>query len=174
MDKKLETLHKLCEALMEELEEYGKKIEKADGMSAGDLEAVDKLSHALKSVKTTIAMMEAGDEEGGYSERYMPYWAGGMSYAEGGRGGNRGGGGGQGGNRGGGGRGGSSNAGGMSYEGGNSYARGRNARRDSMGRYSREGGYSYADEFESALQEAMSAAPNEQMREKLRRMMDEM
>ena len=42
MEKKIETLHKLCEALIEELEEYSKKIEKADGMSAGDLEAVDK------------------------------------------------------------------------------------------------------------------------------------
>lgn len=79
MEKKLETLHKLCEVLTDELEEYSRKIEKSDGMSAGDLEAVDKLSHALKSIKTTIAMMEAEDE-GGYSERYMPYY-GGTSYA---------------------------------------------------------------------------------------------
>lgn len=81
MEKKLETLHKLCEVLTDELEEYSRKIEKSDGMSAGDLEAVDKLSHALKSIKTTIAMMEAEDEDGGYSNRgYMPYY-GGMSYA---------------------------------------------------------------------------------------------
>lgn len=155
MDKKIEMLHKLCEALTEELEEYSKKIEKADKMSAGDLEAVDKLSHALKSIKTTIAMMEADGGEDGYSGRYMPYW-GGMSYEggmsnAGGRGGN------QGGNRGGG-RGGNSNAGGNSYEGGSSYARGRNARRDSMGRYSREGGYSYADEMEDAKEEIREAA----------------
>lgn len=58
---------------------------------------------------------------------------------------------------------------------GNSYARGRmNARRDSRGRYSREGGYSYADDFHGMLEEAMMAAPNEQAREKLRRMMSEM
>ena len=43
MHEKIEMLHKLCAALMEELEEYSKKIEKTDGMSAGDLEAVDKL-----------------------------------------------------------------------------------------------------------------------------------
>ena len=143
MDKKVEMLHKLCEALTKELEEYSKKIEKADGMSAGDLDAIDKLSHALKSIKTTIAMIEADNGEGGYSGRYMPLR--GTSYADG-RGGNHG----------------SSNR-------GSSYAK-----RDSMGRYSREGGYSYADEFAAALEEAMNAAPNDQMREKLRRMMQEM
>lgn len=164
MDKKIEMLHKLCEALMEELDEYAKKIEKAGGMNAGDLEAVDKLTHALKSAETTISMMKARNGEDGYSGRYMPYWAG-MSYAEGG--------GGQGGNRGG-----SSNRGGNSYEGGSSYARGgrggRNNNPTGRNQYSREGGYSYAGDFETALEEAMDAAPNDQMREKLRRMMEEM
>lgn len=157
MDKKLETLHKLCEALMEELEDYSKKIEKADGMSAGDLEAVDKLSHALKSVKTTIAMMEAGDEggnsyRGGNSNRFMP-WYGGMSYEDG-RGGQGGG---------------SSNRGGMS-----SARRGRTNNPMGRNQYSRDGGYSYAEEeFEMALKEAMNAAPDEHLREKLQRIMDE-
>lgn len=145
MDKKLETLHKLCEALMEELEDYSKKIEKSDGMSAGDLEAVDKLTHALKSVKTTIAMMESEDGgEGGYSGRYMP-WYGGMAYADG-RGG----------------QGGSSNRGGMSS------ARGGRSN-NPMGRNQ----YSYAGDFQSALQEAVNAAPDERIREKLQRIMDE-
>jgi hypothetical protein len=76
MDDKVNVLKAICKALMEELEDYSKKIEKSDGMSAGDLEAIDKLTHALKSVKTTIAMVEA---DGGYSERY-PYWGG--SYAD--------------------------------------------------------------------------------------------
>lgn len=71
MEKKLDTLYELCEVLMRELEEISEKIRKSDGMSAGDLEMVDKLSHALKSIKTTIAMMEAEDE-GGYSRDYMP------------------------------------------------------------------------------------------------------
>lgn len=152
MDKKIETLHKLCEALMEELEEYSKKIEKTDGMSAGDLEAVDKLSHALKSVKTTIAMMESEDGEEGYSGRYMP-WYGGMAY-ESGRGGQGGG---------------SPNRGGMS-----SARRGRGNNPTGRNQYSRDGGYSYAEEeFEMALQEAMNAAPDERVREKLQRIMDE-
>lgn len=82
MDK-LEILHELCEALMEELETIAEKIRKG-GMSAGDLETVDKLSHALKSIKTTIAMMEADE---GYSGDYRPRYGtyhdtrNGMSYA---------------------------------------------------------------------------------------------
>ena len=75
MKDKIEMLHELCETLTEELEEINEKIQKSDGMSAGDLEALDKLSHALKSVKTTIAMMEADD---GYSNRYD-----GRSYGDG-------------------------------------------------------------------------------------------
>lgn len=70
MEKKAEMLYKLCEALTEEMADYVRKIEKSDGMSAGDLEAIDKLSHALKSVKTTLAMIEA---ENGYSNNYMSY-----------------------------------------------------------------------------------------------------
>lgn len=156
MDKKIEILHKLCEALMAELEDYSKKIEKSDGMSAGDLEAVDKLSHALKSVKTTIAMMESGEESGnsfrgGNSNRYMP-WYGGMSYE-----GNRGG------------QGGSSNRGSMISA--------RNSRANNptgRNQYSRDGGYSYAEEeFEMALQNAMDAAPDDRVREKLQRIMNE-
>lgn len=153
MEKKLETLYKLCEALMEELEDYSKKIEKSDGMSAGDLEAVDKLTHALKSVKTSIAMMESDEEggnsfRGGNSNHYMPWYGG--SYE------------------------GNSNRGGDSNRGGMSSAR-RGRANNPMGRnqYSREGGYSYTDEFQNALEEALSAAPNEHIREKLQRIMDE-
>lgn len=80
MNEDVKSLHKLCDVLAEELEEYSRKIEKADKMSAGDLEAVDKLSHALKSIKTTIAMMEAEDDDGYSNRGYMPYY-GGSSYA---------------------------------------------------------------------------------------------
>ena len=154
MNEKTEMLHKLCRALAEELDEYSKKIEKADKMSAGDLEAVDKLSHALKSIKTTIAMMEAGEEEGGYSGRYMPrmgayYGPGGMSYADGRMGDGR----------------------------GNSYARGRtDARRDSTGRYSREGGYSYAAEIDGIMDDLrglMADMPADKQR-RVEALMDEL
>lgn len=69
-------LHEMCETLSRELEEVNQKIRSSGGkMSSGDLEVVDKLTHALKSVKAVMAM-----EEGeGYSSMY-PYMRGG-SYA---------------------------------------------------------------------------------------------
>lgn len=67
----LKDLHETCETLSRELGEANKKIERAGGkMSSGDLEYLDRLTHAIKSVKTTIAMMEA--EDGGESGYYMP------------------------------------------------------------------------------------------------------
>lgn len=82
MEKKLETLHDLCEVISRELEDANEKIRKAGGkISAGDLEYIDKLTHSLKSIKTTIAMMEAEDEDGYSNRGYMPYYGGGMSYA---------------------------------------------------------------------------------------------
>lgn len=64
----LDTLYEICETLNRELEDANEKIRKAGGkMSAGDLEVVDKLTHAIKSVKTTIAMIE---NEGDYSNEY--------------------------------------------------------------------------------------------------------
>lgn len=66
----IEMLEDICEVLNNELSKVNKKLEKANGeMSTGDLDYVDKLTHAIKSVKTTLAMLE-----GGYSNEYrMPY-----------------------------------------------------------------------------------------------------
>lgn len=77
-----------------------------------------------------------------------------------------------------------------SYNDGNSYARGRgrNARRDSMGRYSREGsyrdgrsyrmdGYSGADgkqEYIEHLRDMMEDAPDQQTRDGIKRMIQQM
>ena len=81
MEKKLETLYDLCEIVSRELEECNEKVRKAGGkISAGDVEYIDKLTHSLKSIKTTIAMMEAEDEDGYSNRGYMPYYGGGMSY----------------------------------------------------------------------------------------------
>ena len=68
-------LHDMCEMLGDEITEQTEKIKKAGKMSAGDLEAVDKLTHALKSIKTTIAM------EDGYSSRADGSYRG-KSYAQ--------------------------------------------------------------------------------------------
>lgn len=77
----LKDLHETCETLSRELGEANEKIKKAGGrMSAGDLEYIDRLTHAIKSVKTTIAMMESeGDGESGY---YMPNRMYGNSYRD--------------------------------------------------------------------------------------------
>ena len=145
-------LYELKDKLLQELEEYGSKE-----LSAGTLDVVDKLSHAVKNLCKIIEMKEEEEE-------YSGDMIGGTSYA---RGGNRGGS-----------RGGSSNRGGSyrgSYEGrGGSYARGRgsNARRDSMGRYSSERGYS-RDGMEMAdqLRDLMEDAPNDSIRMDIERLL---
>lgn len=132
-------LYELKDKLLHELEEYGTKE-----LSAGTLDVVDKLSHAVKNLCKIIEIKEAEEE---YSGDIM----GGTSYARGGnRGGSRGG----------------------SYRG--SYARGRgsNAKRDSMGRYSSERGYS-RDGMEMAdqLRDLMEDAPDETIRRDIERLL---
>lgn len=147
-------LYELKEMLMKELEEYGRKGE----MSAGSLEIVDKLSHAIKNL---CKIIEAAEEEEGYSRR------GGSYYYEGGQGGNT--------NTARMGRGGS--GGGSSYARGGGRGRGSNARRDSMGRYSRTGGSMYyrnADELVEQLEELMEDAPNEQIRQRMGQLVQEL
>ena len=75
-------LYDICDVLSNELKIANEKIRSAGGtLSGSDLEYIDKLTHAIKSVKTTIAMIEAEDD--GYS--YDHYYRGrdGMSYARG-------------------------------------------------------------------------------------------
>ena len=70
MDK-IKELHELCETLTESIAEANERIRAAGGkLTAGDVDYVDKLTHALKSVKASVAMME--DEDEGYSGHY-PY-----------------------------------------------------------------------------------------------------
>lgn len=67
----IEDLHELCETISREIGDANEKIRKAGGKLSGeDLTYLDKLTHTLKSLKTTIAMVEA--EDGGESGRYMP------------------------------------------------------------------------------------------------------
>lgn len=110
----IEELYDLCETLEKDLEKTNEKLRMSGGeLSGADLEYVDKLTHSLKSIKTTIAMIESEDEDGYSGYGYGRYWP--MSYE---------------------------NRGGSNRGSGNSYARGRsNARRDSMGRYSRDGDF---------------------------------
>ena len=147
----MKELYDLKEMLCKELKEYGEKGE----MTAGTLDVVDKLAHTVKNLDKIIEVYE--DE--GYSGHY-PYNMGGsyddgMNYRDG-----------------------RSMRG--SYDGG-SYARGRrNARRDTMGRYSREsyrgGSYGYSrggkDEYREQLMDMLDTAPDEQTRQSIQRMID--
>lgn len=103
-------LYELKEKLCDELKEYGGK-----DLSAGTLDVVDKLAHAVKNIDKIIEAYE--DEGEGYSSRTYPDGMGGSYRSRDGR---------------------SMNRNGGFYR---SYARGRmNARRDSMGRYSGDDG----------------------------------
>lgn len=76
-------LKHICEILENELANVNKKLDKSDGVLSGDdISYIDKLTHSIKSIKTTIAMMEAEDGESG---RYsMPHYGYGNSYNYGG------------------------------------------------------------------------------------------
>lgn len=157
MDKKLEVLYDLCEVISRELEECNEKIRQAGGkLSAGDVDYLDKLTHSMKSIKTTIAMMESENEggysnRGGNSNRYMP-WYGGMSYE------------------------GNGNQGNSMNRGGRSYARGRNNNPMGRNQYSRDGGYSYAEDMEETKEEIreLSQKMPEEHRRKIERALDEL
>ena len=146
----------LKDLLCAELEDYAEKGKKANKMSAGDLEAIHKLTDTVKNI-LKIDMLE---EEAGYSEDGH-YMGEGRIY-------------------------GTSYDDGMHREGGYSYARGRRyARRDSMGRYSRDDGMSYRGGMRGGysrddgkhymmeqLEEMMEEAEKPAKKEALRRCMD--
>ena len=132
-------LYKLKEMLCKELEEYGSKGD----LSAGSLEIVDKLAHALKNLDKIIETKEEESDEEYSGAMYRR--GGSYRYDDG-------------------------MMTGGSYRGG-SYARGRgsNARRDSMGRYSSRGGYSRAEgdmhEIVEELRSMMDSLPEEKRHE---------
>ena len=77
----LKDLHEMCDTLSHELQTANQKIRSAGGkMTGSDLDYVDKLTHAIKSLKTTIAMVEADEGESG---TYMPHYGRRYSYGDG-------------------------------------------------------------------------------------------
>lgn len=74
----IKDLYDLCETISKEIGEANDKIRNSGGkLTAGDIDYVDKLTHALKSIKTTIAMMES---EGSYADGMNDYTRNGGSY----------------------------------------------------------------------------------------------
>ena len=62
----------LKETIGNEISQANKEIKKAGGdLNTGDIEMIDKLTHTMKSLVTTCAMLEA-EESNGYSEGYYP------------------------------------------------------------------------------------------------------
>lgn len=136
----------------------------ADNGKFRSREEIDSVYKLMDIVKDAHCIWQYEDEESEYSEEGRSYDG---SYARGGR------------NY----RGGRYNY--DSYDDGMSYARGRgrNARRDSMGRYSRESyrgsyerGYSRdgKEEYKEQLRTMMEDAPDEQTRQSIKRMIDQM
>lgn len=71
MKNLIDQIYEMKEAVAYEIGEANKRIEQSGGkLSKEDLDIVDKLSHAMKSLVTTCAMLET--EEEGYSSDYMP------------------------------------------------------------------------------------------------------
>lgn len=146
----IDALYEMCEYLEKDLEAMNEKVRAAgSSINSDTLTYIDKLTHALKSVKTTIAMEEAGHSERGYSRD--AYNRGGMSYD-----------------------GSSYNSYDGSYD--SSYARGRgsNAKRDSMGRYSSERGYSrgysgHNEELMQRINDLMNRTTEPQFKSELQR-----
>lgn len=68
----LNDLHEMCETLGRALKEANEKIRNGGGkLSTSDLDYVNKLTHSLKSIKATIAMVEGEMDEGGsYDDGY--------------------------------------------------------------------------------------------------------
>ena len=70
----LKEMHEMCDTLCGEVKEMNSKVRAAGGkMYSQDLETIDRLTHALKSIKTAIAMEEAEEDDyyrgGRYSRR---------------------------------------------------------------------------------------------------------
>lgn len=142
-------LYELCETISNEIKKANEKIRSAGGeLSGGDYDTIDKLTHALKSIKATIKMME--EEEEGYSGN--SYNAGGTSSA----------------------RGGYSREGG-SYRGysreGNYARRGGSSRGGSSNRYANRG-YSRDGGFAEELRGMIDDAPNEAVRRDMQKLLD--
>lgn len=77
----IDELEELCEKVTESIAEANKKLRNNGGaLSPGDADYLDKLTHMLKSIKTTMAMDEYEDD---YSNRSYAS-GGGRSYRSGG------------------------------------------------------------------------------------------
>lgn len=58
-------LYELCDTISKEIADANEKIRTSGGkLTAGDADYIDKLTHTLKSIKTTLAMEDYGGSYG--------------------------------------------------------------------------------------------------------------
>ena len=76
MEEKLEILYDICDVAFDELSSTLDGLE-ADKLSSALVDYIDKLTHTIKSVKTTIAMMESEPRR---SHRSYESYAGDSAY----------------------------------------------------------------------------------------------
>lgn len=63
MHEIIKTLEEACEWAHEELKELMKKLNSANTVNPSDVQMFDYLTHSIKSIKTTIAMVEGKEKE---------------------------------------------------------------------------------------------------------------
>ncbi len=152
----LKEVYDLKETVGHKIAQANKKIKANGGDIANeDVDIVDKLSHSIKSLVTTCAMLEA-EEDGGYSGAYAPMYP--ATYTTGGYSGrnqyspeNRNG-----------------------YSGNNGgYSRNGYSRENRNG-YSRNGGYSRTGDMTDQLRQMMDEAPDEMTRKEIEKLVDQM
>ena len=154
----MKEVYDLKETVGHKIAQANKKIQANGGeIDGGDIDVIDKLTHSLKSLVTTCAMLEA-EEDGGYSGRYEPNWNRGVVYGYSGRERRDGGYSGEG-------------RGGYSGNGGG-YSRGYS--RENRNGYSRNGGYSRAGDMTEQLRQMMDEAPDDMTRQEIKKLMDRM
>ena len=150
----LREVYDLKETVGRKIAQANKKI-KANGgdIANDDVEIIDKLTHSLKSLVTTCAMMEAEEDDGGYSGRYAPMWNPNVNYGYAGR---------------------ERRDGGNSYENRDGYSGNRGGY--NRNRYSRENrnGYSRTGDMYDQLREMMEDAPDDVTRMEIKKLMDKM
>ena len=142
----IKELREMKDTIAREIEEANQRIRQSGrDLNAGDVEIIDKLTHSMKSVATTIAMLEA-EEDGRYSNGWGQVYG---DYRE---------------------TPGRERRTGYSGNYG-SYARNREGRYTREGR---TGGYSRGMDWNEHLRQMMDEAPDEATRMDIKKLMDRM
>ena len=143
-----DVLEDLCKMVERKLSEASEKARSAGNLSAGDVEYLDVLTHTLKNIKTSMAMIGSSYNsanaygEGSYDGGSNRSYDGGSNRSYDG------------------------GSGRWAYEGGSSRGRGRNANRDSMGRYaSRMSNHGMVDELKGLMEDATDERVKQEFRQ---------